>query len=152
MIQRPQTVYLLLVSLLSVLLLTGPVALFSSEGTDYILTHSWLISPDGQKMEMATWPMTVLFVAVAFLSFINIFFYRNRVRQMRVAIFLIFLFLGVIAMILYYVNIARSHLNDPSVLYQWRIVIPPIAAILTYLAFRRIRRDELLVKAYERIR
>jgi hypothetical protein len=32
------------------------------------------------------------------------------------------------------------------------VVIPPISAILTYLAFRRIRRDELLVKAYDRIR
>ncbi|MEZ5072609.1 MAG: hypothetical protein R2751_17020 [Bacteroidales bacterium] len=29
---------------------------------------------------------------------------------------------------------------------------PPIVAILLYLAHRRIRRDELLVKAYDRIR
>jgi Domain of unknown function (DUF4293) len=37
-------------------------------------------------------------------------------------------------------------------LYKWRFVIPLIAIILQYLAFRRIRRDELLVKAYDRIR
>jgi len=43
-------------------------------------------------------------------------------------------------------------LDGALVLYRWRVVIPPIAAILTYLAFRRIRRDELLVKAYDRIR
>jgi hypothetical protein len=71
---------------------------------------------------------------------------------MRISIFLIFIYIGMVAMILYYVAVAKGQLDGALVLYQWRVVIPPIAAILTYLAFRRIRRDELLVKAYDRIR
>jgi hypothetical protein len=56
------------------------------------------------------------------------------------------------AMIFYYIIFLRTKLHDPQTIHQWRVVIPPIAIILLYLAFRRIRRDELLVKAYERIR
>ena len=152
MLQRPQTLYLLLVAILSILLLTGPLAFFSLEGATYVLEHSGLTAPDGMKMELATWPMTTLFVAGTALAFLNIFFYKHRIRQMRVAIFLIFLFIGMLAMIYYYVAVAKGQLDGALVLYRWRVVIPPIAAILTYLAFRRIRRDELLVKAYDRIR
>jgi len=152
MLQRPQTLYLLLASVLSVLLLTGPLAIFSQEGTDYVLKHSGLTTPDGIKAELATWPMTALFMAAATLAFLNIFFYKNRIRQMRIAIFTIFLFVGMVAMNLYYVAVAKGQLDGALILYRWRVVIPPIAAILTYLAFRRIRRDELLVKAYDRIR
>jgi hypothetical protein len=152
MIQRPQTIYLLLVSVLAVLLLTGPIALFTLNGAEYVLRHSGLTDLQGLSMGLVTWPMTALFITVAVLSFLNIFSYRNRIRQMRITIFLILLFAGTVAMILYYIVMARGELEGAGVLYQWRIVIPPIAAILTYLAFRRIRRDELLVKAYDRIR
>ena len=97
--------------------------------------------------------MTTLFIAAAALAVFNIFSYRNRIRQMRIAIFLIFLFAGMIGMILYYVYAAKGVLQEEAeVLYRWRVVIPPISAVLSYLAFRRIRRDELLVKAYDRIR
>ena len=152
MLQRPQTLYLLLVTILSILLLTGPLAILSLEGAAYVLKHSGLSTPDGVKMELATWPMTTLFLVGAHLALISIFAYKNRIRQMRIAIFLIFIFIGMVAMILYYVAVAKGQLDGALVLYRWRVVIPPISAILTYLAFRRIRRDELLVKAYDRIR
>jgi len=152
MLQRPQTLYLLLAAVLSILLLTGPLALLSMDGAAYVLEHSGLTAPDGLKMELATWPMTALFVTGTALAFLNIFSYKNRIRQMRIAIFLIFIFIGMVAMIYYYVAVSKGQLDGALVLYRWRVVIPPIAAILTYLAFRRIRRDELLVKAYDRIR
>ena len=103
-------------------------------------------------MQLATWPLTVFFMLVLFLAFLNIFFYKNRIRQMRICIFLIFLFAGMVGMIFYYLAIARNQLEAVRTLHNWRIVIPLIAIIMVYLAFRRIRRDELLVKAYDRIR
>ena len=57
-----------------------------------------------------------------------------------------------VGIIFYYIWVARNQLDGAQTLHKWRIVIPPIDMILTYLAFRRIRRDELLVKAYDRIR
>lgn len=152
MLQRPQTLYLLGGFILSLLLLTGPVAQFGLEGSIYLLKHVGLFDGEGTKMEVMTWPMTVLFGSVLGLSFLNIFLYRHRMLQMRICIFLILLAVGMIGMIFYYIAVVRNQLEGASVLHQWRIVLPPIIAILLYLAFRRIRRDELMVKAYDRIR
>lgn len=141
-----------MVSVLAVFLLTGPLVVITHGGEVYILKHNGILPGEGGSLEVQTWPMTVLFIAMAALSFLNIFSYRNRMRQMRITVFLIFLFLGSIGMILYYVYVTSGKLEGATIVYHWRVVIPPIAAILTYLAFRRIRRDELLVKAYDRIR
>lgn len=96
--------------------------------------------------------MAVLVIGVALLVLLDILSYKNRVRQMRLSVFLIFLFAGMEGMIFYYIYFVNQRFDDPQTIHQWRIVIPPIAMILLYLAFRGIRRDELLVRAYERIR
>lgn len=152
MLQRPQTLYLLGVFILSLFLITGPIALFTLDGGEYILKHSGIFVLEGNKLQVVTWPLSVIFILVTALAFLNIFFYRNRIRQMRICIFLILLHAGTVGMIFYYIFVTRNHLEGAQVLHQWRIVIPPIAIILLYLAFRRIRRDELMVKAYDRIR
>jgi hypothetical protein len=152
MLQRPQTLYLLGGFFLSLSLLTGPLAQFSLDGSTYLLKHTGLFDGEGQKMELMTWPMTVLFSAVSLLALLNIFAYRNRIRQMRICVFLILLGVGMIGLIFYYIWVAKNQLEGAIILHQWRIVLPPIIAILLYMAFRRIRRDELVVKAFDRIR
>lgn len=152
MLQRSQTLYLLGAFVLSVLLLSGPLATFTLDGSDFVLKHSGLYNEEGIKEAVNTWPLTAYFALVALLAFLNIFFYRNRMRQMRIAVFLILLNAGMVAMMFYYVAVARNRLEGAITVHQWRFIVPPICMILLYLAFRRIRRDELLVKAYDRIR
>ena len=152
MLQRPQTLYLLGVFILSILLVTGPLALFNLEGSEFFLRHRGLFDDSGEKLNLVSWPLSVIFLLVALLSFLNIFLYKHRVVQMRICIYLILISLGMVGMIFYYIWVAKNQLEGASVLHQWRVVLPPIIAIMLYLAFRRIRRDELLVKAYDRIR
>lgn len=152
MLQRSQSLFLLGVFILTTLLLTGPLAKFFTEGGEMILEHSGVLNDEGVKVELATWPLTVLFFVVALLSFLNIFFYRNRIRQMRIATFIIFLSAGMTGMMFYYTWIVSKTLDSSHTIYLWRFIIPPVCIILLYLAYRRIRRDELLVKAYDRIR
>jgi len=152
MLQRPQSLYLLGGFSLSLLLLSGPLAQFTLDGIEYLLLHSGVFEVDGEKLELVTWPLTVIFIMGSVLAFLNILLYKNRALQMRICIFLILLSIGMIAMIFYYIAVVKNHLEGALLLHQWRIVIPPIIAILLYLAFRRIRRDELTVKAYDRIR
>lgn len=152
MLQRSQTLYLLGVLILAILMLTGPLSRFSGEGGEMVLKHSGLFDHDGERVELATWPLTLFFSVVAALSFLNIFSYRNRIRQMRLCIFLIFLGAGMVGMMFYYTWVVKNSIETTQTLYLWRFVIPPICIIMLYLAFRRIRRDELLVKAYDRIR
>ena len=152
MLQRSQTLFLLGVFVLSLFLLTGPIARFTLGGSEFVLKHSGLFDAAGDKMGVATWPLSVIFIGVAVLTFLNIFLYRHRMRQIRIAIFLILLNAGTIGMMFYYTYVARMQLEDALLMHQWRFVIPPINMILLYFAFRRIRRDELLVKAFDRIR
>ena len=152
MLQRSQTLFLLGVFILSLLLLTGPIAHFSLEGSEFLLRYSGLYNAAGERMEVVTWPLSAIFIISVVLTFLDIFFYRNRMRQMRIAIFLILLNAGILGMMFFYTSVARGRLEDALVLYQWRFVVPPVCMILLYFAFRRIRRDELLVKAYDRIR
>ena len=152
MLQRSQTLFLLGAFVLSLVLLTGPLARFTLDGGEFLLKHSGLFTTEGDKGGLVTWPLTLYFVLVAALAFLNIFFYKNRMRQMRILVYLIFLFAGMVGMMFYYVAMAKNQLEGAIVVHQWRFIVPPICMILLYLAFRRIRRDELLVKAYDRIR
>jgi hypothetical protein len=152
MIQRSQTLYLLAVFILSVLMLTGPLSIFTTVDTELILKHAGLHGVDGEEQLLSTWPLTVIFSVVALLSFLNIFFYRNRMRQMRICVFLMFLSAGSIGLMFYYNWVVGAKFETTHTLYQWRFVLPAICIILQYLARRRIHRDELLVKAYDRIR
>lgn len=152
MLQRSQTLFLLGAFVLSLIMLTGPITRFSLEGNEFLLKHTGLFNADGERLVLATWPLTTLFVVAAVLSFLDIFLYRNRMRQMRITIFLILLNAGMIGMMFFYTSLARGRLEETLVLHQWRFVVPPVCMILLYFAFRRIRRDELLVKAYDRIR
>lgn len=136
----------------SVLLLTGPVSGFVISGGELTLSHSGLRDAGGVKQEMATWPLTTYFSVVLALAFFTVFSYKNRIRQMRVCVFLMILSAGATGMIFFYHWMIGSVWETTATLYMWRFVIPPANLVLYFLAFRMIRRDELLVKAYERIR
>ena len=152
MLQRSQTLILLGVFILSLFLLTGPFTRFTVEGSVFVLKHSGLFDAEGGKTEIATWPISALFIGVSLLTFLNIFFYKHRARQMRIAIFLILMNAGTILLMYYYTAVVKNQLENALVLHQWRFILPPVNMILLYFAFRRIRRDELMVKAFDRIR
>ena len=138
--------------MLFILMFTGPLARFTVEGEEWILKHSGVISGPAQRMDLATWPMSTLFGLAAGLTLFTILSYGNRIRQIRLCIFIMLLSAGMIGIMFYYTWVVRGRLEGALLLYQWRFIIPPLAIILLYLGFRRIRRDELLVKAYDRIR
>lgn len=152
MLQRSQSLFLLAAFILSLLLLLGPIARLTLEGSEYILQHSGLFDATGENQGVATWPLSVIFISATVLSFLAIFFYRNRMRQMRITMFLILLNAGIIGMMFYYTWVARNLLEGSIILHQWRFIVPPVNIVLLYFAYRRIRRDELLVKAFDRIR
>ena len=152
MLQRPQTLILLGAFILNILLLTGPLASFSGEGNEWVLRHSGLFDQAGENSGLATWPLSTLVISLAVLSFGVIFSYMNRMRQMRLSIFLILLSAGLTGMMFYYIWAAGQELEGTHRLYAWRFVLPPVNLVLFYFAFRLIRKDELLVKAYDRLR
>ena len=152
MLQRVQTLYLLVVFFLAILMLTGPLAFITQEQGGMFLRHSGLFDASGNKLALSTWPLTTMIILSVVTSFFTIFMYKHRIRQMRFVSFQMFFNLGMIGIIYYYVRYAMHNFDGIAFVFQWRIVIPLIMLILLILAFRGIRRDELLVKAADRLR
>jgi len=152
MLQRIQSIYLLIAFVLTILLFTGPVSRFTTEAGEVLVKHSGAYTVSGEKLEMQAWPMTTMFIIVSALSFFTIFSYKNRVRQMRLSIFLMIVDGGMVGMMYYFTRFAFKHFGGMTNVFQWRLVVPLIMLVLYYMAFTAIRKDELLVKSYERLR
>ncbi|MEX0988229.1 MAG: DUF4293 domain-containing protein [Bacteroidales bacterium] len=152
MLQRKQSLYLFVVFILSILLFTGPLAFITTENGGYYLNHTGVTDLSGNKLDVSTWPLTVMISMAVLLSFLTIFSYMKRPRQMRLTLFQMFFNLGLIAVAFYYVLYVMHNYGGIQFVFQWRVVIPPVMLVLLILAFRGIRKDELMVKAYDRIR
>ena len=131
MIQRKQTLFLLLAAVA-----TGVAALLNT-GTTLML---------------------LLLIVSALLCIAIIFLYKNRVRQMRwvalafllcvLYIFLVFFW----ATEAYTKHIAYLFSAAPEVSYSVGTWTPIVAAVLLFLAQRAIRKDEMKVRAADRLR
>ena len=155
MLQRVQTVYLLAATVLMSLMLFLPLAEIAAEGTGIytVFSKGWYIT-EGESAEpaMATWPVFILVFVLALLPLINIFLYRSRKLQLRISVYSIILAFGLIGLVYYYFVVGFRQLDDPAYALRFPLVIPAIFIILIYLAFRGIRKDEILVRSLDRIR
>lgn len=139
MIQRIQSVYLLIVTILGVLLCLFPVgSVTSADGDTFTLSMGCTI------------PYSALIVIMPLLSFISIFLYRNRILQMRLCSFNIVV--TALTIILSGLCFYLAYTDGSHIKMQWPCVIMPINIILLYLAARAIGKDEALVRSLDRLR
>jgi hypothetical protein len=87
-------------------------------------------------------------VLVCTLNAVTIFLYKQRVLQMRLCIYNIILIIGLLSVALYVIWICPKE----SVQFNLPVVFPLVAGILHYLAFRGIRKDDVMVQALSRLR
>ncbi len=96
-------------------------------------------------------PVWFLVIVTGALSLVTIFFYKRRIMQIRICIFNLLLLIGFYALFLFYFFHLRSNL-DVTFSLRITVVFPAIALIMVFLATRGIRKDEMLVRSYDRIR
>ncbi|MBR5133526.1 MAG: DUF4293 domain-containing protein [Alistipes sp.] len=152
MIQRIQTLYLLVVALLMSLTLFMPIASFSVGGETYELTAFTLRC--GEASQTTVWMGIMLSLAAA-LPLVNIFLFKRRVLQIRLCAVEIVLLIGSLVMIgLYYWLTSRifEGLTIEHRQFGWAAPMPLVSLILAYLASRAIFKDEMLVRSLDRIR
>lgn len=151
MIQRIQSVYLLLVTVLLVVAICMPVGQFI--GADGVTTH--VFKPLGISMAdggyQSTWGLFGILLLSALIAFCTIFLFRNRMLQVRMTIFSSILLIGYYIAFCVFMFVLKSDL-DASFRLGWALCLPLISIILNYLAFRAIYRDEVMVKAADRLR
>ena len=150
MIQRIQTIYLLLVVALGVALIWLPVVqlVTPEEAADLQI---WELSALGGAPLQGLWGLLLTTVLIPLLALIDIFLFKKRLVQARVNIFSVMLCLGYYGVLAMYIWLAKMSLGVDWYLTVWS-AIPLICLVLTLMATRRILKDEALVRAADRIR
>ena len=152
MIQRIQTLYLLLVVILGIVLCFMPVLQLVTPEEAATL-QIWELSAFGFHAVplQGLWGLTVATVLIPLLALVDIFLYKRRILQARLNIFTVMLCLGYYGVLAIYVWLAKTALGVDWHLIPWAS-IPLISMILTLMATRAILKDEALVRAADRIR
>ena len=170
MIQRIQTVYLLLIVILGIYLCFVPVLQLTTpteagvqrmfdlgaqglqEVCDYEANNDFVDEDMETSCQLrGTWGLLITPLLMVLLALVDIFLFKKRILQARLNIFLAVLCLGYYAMLFMYVWFAKNNLGVEWHLYFWSC-LPLICFVLTLMATRRILKDEALVRAADRIR
>jgi hypothetical protein len=155
MIQRKQTVYLLLTTILSGLFLKGKfLVLTDKTGSETIFTFTRIFQKmpgSGNEVINRILPFTAIAILIPLVAFIVIFLYKKRPLQLRLTLLLLILeFLLIVAGAAYALSFVR--INSDAITLTVSLLFPFVEIILTFLAYRGIKHDEKLVRSYDRLR
>jgi hypothetical protein len=152
MIQRKQTLFLLVALLLSILCLNMQIGSFvpKAMGGSGLMFNLWIVQPNGAH-DMSVWMLFASLLITCPLTLLAIFMYKNRKLQRKICT------LNMLLVVVWYVcYVLKGFVLVDKVHTDFHIsfaaVLPLIAFILYLLANRAILADERLVRAADRIR
>ena len=150
MLQRIQTLLLLLASVCMLVATVTPLAFFFFNGEPVVFEAMGMYR--NGDLESSTWALFAIGATSALLSVATVFLYKTRILQIRISVFNIFLMIGFYL----YFGFLIFNINPEAGLQFQKIgvgvIMPVIAIILTYLAIRKIGTDEILVRSFHRLR
>ena len=147
MIQRIQTVFLLVSLLLTGLLLWLPLADITTVDQIYLFDIKGIHA--GGETLFNGWPLVVFLLMIIVLHLVVILMYKNRIRQIRILVFTMILLLGLFGLFFYF---AYMGFDGARASFKIPVAFPLVAMILDYLAIRNIGKDEALIRSLNRIR
>lgn len=151
--QRIQTLYLFLSGVTATLLLlfTLFTVTQSDPETVYAANFTGLIVSGWTSIKYFNLVSFVLTSLVTIISFVTIFLYKRRKLQIRLTI--IGLLLMVAAIVAFgYMLWRQTDLMQATTQIRFWIVLPIINLLCQYLAMRNIIKDDILVRASNRLR
>lgn len=150
MIQRIQSVYLLIVTALLIVAMCVPVGYFTNaDGSFSEFSNLGVNLQNG--CDSSPWGMFAILLLSALIAFATIFLFRNRILQIRMTVFNSILLIGYYLTFFVFMFILQGKLGT-SFHVLWGLSLPLVSIILNYLAIRAIGKDEVLVKAADRLR
>ncbi len=162
MIQRRQTIFMLLTAILSALLFFMPLASFNADGNVMKFTIFGIQNPiDTLTLSKSyTWPLIVLTILMTIVPIFTIFKYKKRELQVKLChlnMLLNIVFIGIV--FLYYDNDIKEVIAavegdayNLDVAYFFGMAFPLANLILETLAIRGIKKDIALLKSIDRLR
>jgi hypothetical protein len=155
MIQRIQTLYLSLTAILSFLFLNGSFFKFIDHSGSLIKVTFTQVIRDTSALEQEVLEKTFLLspfiILIVVLSVMTILLFKKRSLQLLLGKLLIILIIAFIFVSCSYVYILLTKYNS-VIVPGFKMVIPLLQLILSVLAYRGIRKDDNLVKSYDRLR
>lgn len=164
MLQRVQTIYLILAFTCSVLLLFLPIYNLSVIGSNGETIKTTTVGAYGMQGETTqSMPLYLIFILGAMLSVLAVFLYKNRKKQLLVCrlnlLFQIFIALSFMLVSFFgFDYIAGKYeelgflLSDVSLGYGIGYFVLFLGIPFLILAIRGIRQDEALLKSLDRLR
>lgn len=152
MIQRIQTLFMIVAACLMLVATFAPLSTItsSSQLLTFYATHI-----EDIKGQISYTPVLVLqgflMLSSALLSFINVMLFAKRKLQMLLSIVNVAIIV-VVCNVLVFTTLGHVTSPDHSVMFAVSSVMPIIAFILHILAYRAIKKDEMLVRSLNRIR
>ncbi|PJJ48400.1 DUF4293 domain-containing protein [Hymenobacter chitinivorans] len=158
MIQRIQSVFLLLLALAMVSVVFVPIwsKLDPASGQELVLTATKLTyahADAGMSVPTNTYAIAALALTSAAIAVFEIFQYRNRFTQLKLGALNFLLIVATLGACFYYSGIGERMLNIKMPgSYEAGFYLPTLALLLNLLANRFIRSDERLVRSADRLR
>lgn len=154
MIQRIQSLYLLISAAITGSSLLMPFMLFSVPGSDVTLGAFCITDPSAMVFSEHA-PFYTLGVSIgitALLSLVTIFLFSNRSLQMRLTIYSILLKVAILAVVGYVWYMLTDVEPQFKSIPQIGSISIIVAMVLDWLAFKGIKKDENLIRSIDRIR
>lgn len=151
MIQRIQSIYLLAqIVVLSILFFVPFTEFISVDGIHAVFSH--LSIADGETVYLITFPVTAMIAVMIAISLITLFLFKKRTLQIRFCVYNIILSIGLLVLFAYYILQIKHNIEIAAISYKVWMAIPLISLFCSVQALRGIRKDEILVKSYDRLR
>lgn len=152
MLQRIQTVYLLIITALMAAVLFLPLAAMQTADAVYSFDVTGLNTVAAQpELVYPTWALLALNAVVIMLALVTIFLYKNRILQIRLSVFNTILMICFYGLFAFFVWTIQGEMSA-SFSVKMALSFPLISLVLNYLAIRSIGADEVLVRSLDRLR
>ncbi len=152
MIQRIQTIYLLITFGLCIGCLTSNIGVIYLTDGELVgkMYNLWVTNPE-EGRNFAPWALFALLLITATITLLSIFLFKKRALQMRCCSFSTILLMGWYAVYAWFAY-ALTQQADAHFRMEWTAALPAVSIILLLMAFRAIKKDEMLVRSLDRLR
>ncbi len=141
MIQRIQSIYLLLAAICMLLMFTAPIETLQAVPTNLEVKGYNLL-----------WFIQALIILTAAILVLSIFQFKNRNLQKRFCFGAIIL-VGITFFAAFFGAAASSTtIKVVAVVYKWGLSLPLISIVFIFLALSGINKDEKLIRSADRLR
>lgn len=151
MIQRVQTLYLLVASALLASMLVLPLGSLVTEGTVWnVFLIGGQIPPTAPRILM--FALAAMYALLAFAGVVIIFMYKNRKGQSSWIMGMLLVLVFSVLLLLFFLY--RLHVTSPGCIMNYRpgLVFPLVAIVLLVMARKAIMKDQDIIDSLNRIR